>query len=411
MNIGNLLFFALYFVILGTGLDGQIPETELTRAAIGVLADKTRTAQESFIRLDAALALLPYRPREAIPSILKELELADINYNFEKRAVDSLARYLTPGITRKVRKTLKKNHKARWAVRLLCEVGDPGDLKYIEPYFLDADADASLIPLLEDFGRNAQAILSELLHYSSLKSCISAQILGNMGFTDHRDIIKRYAEDNLCLIVALSEIDAECARGIAISYLESDDMYKRRRAAANLGKLKDSTYLPYLLRLLEDDDTETACNAAYALGFLEDTSGAKLLREVAKDTQTFEGDNARLLFGYLPPALVGPVLHPFLTGDFGNPTYDALEALADLRDTNSAPLLYKLLELENIDIQRLALDALAKTGLSSSAEYIYPFLEADSYQLKEGAILALGGIKDSACVSRLSLMLFWEPYT
>ncbi|MBD3286490.1 hypothetical protein GF359_07995 [candidate division WOR-3 bacterium] len=211
------------------------------------------------------------------------------------------------------------------------------------------------------------------------------------------------------MLMVLAEVDEERAREIAAGYLKSEDVRKKRTAAANLGRIDDSAYIPYLVNLLDDKDKETACYAAYSLGFLGDTSGAQLLREAAYDTQTNDDYNSRVLFDKLPAALIEPVIYPFLTTDFGQPTRTSIEAVGILADTPAVPYLIGFLKDTDTAMQRLALEALGRIDAPSTSEYVYPFLESDYYQLKEAAIKALGRMGDTSAVERLNLMLFWEP--
>ncbi|MBD3286422.1 hypothetical protein GF359_07665, partial [candidate division WOR-3 bacterium] len=185
MMLKPIWFFAIILTMTGNVSEEYEP---LKKEAAGILAKQAETAEEGFVRLDAALALLPYRPSKAIPVAIEELESGKINYVFEKKAVDSLAHFLSRDVIRKVRRILRKSPQARWAVRLISQVGDPDDLRLTEPYFLDPASDPALIPLLAVYEKNAQGILSELLHYSALKSCIAAELLMDMGITDYHDV-------------------------------------------------------------------------------------------------------------------------------------------------------------------------------------------------------------------------------
>ncbi|MBN2380226.1 HEAT repeat domain-containing protein [candidate division WOR-3 bacterium] len=380
-----------------------------SRRAIEVLIRESGKGEKTEHRLDAALALLPYQPDKAIPLIIKSLEEGNLNNAFTDAAVDSLSRYLTPSLLRRSRRILKKDHSTRWALRLISVAGNPADLDLMESYFLSPEADAYLIPILLHYGKDAAPLLGNLMHYSALKSCIAAKMLTEMGFTFHYDDMERYAGNNLCLAWTLASVDAESGCDIVLSHLASDKVETRRSAAYGVGRLEDSTYLPVLVKLLRDEDSETACNAAFSLGFLGDTSGAELLRETAKDTETFIGDNARTLFPKLPDALVEPVLYHFLESDHGKPTLEALDAAGTLKDSNAVDYIIKLLSFQNPAIQRAALDALGDIGLVSTRGYVRPFLDSSSAQLRVGALLALGKLKDIFVVPRLNLMLFWEP--
>lgn len=364
-------------------------------------------------RLRACETLLGSKPRKGIDGLLAVLGEGRLDSYSVDSAVSMLSGRLRPGDYRLARRALKQTPPPRWAMSLASLEPRKSDLKYIEPYLRSDGADPSAIGFLARYGEQAIPLLERMLHRSPEQSCRAARILSAMGYTGHIDEMELYASRNLCLARVLAEMAPGRAGPFMLAHLSSQDPAARRAAAyavagIPVAGIPDTVYIPVLHEMLTDEDTLVRLYAAFALGYLEDTSGARMLREAAKDTSSGQGLAAERLLSELPQPLLEPVLHRLISENLGPASRRAAQAAASLRDTTALSCLEGLLASEDHLTKRAALDAIGLIGEQSARDAVRPFLYSDYKLLEVGAILALGRLKDTAVVPKLSVMLFWE---
>jgi len=400
----------LLALLLAGGAERTSPEThleEVRRRCFEVLESEFASSKLLDYRIEAGLVLLPYKPRRTPLAIARLLDDVHFSMVFEEQVVDTLAHHLSPALLRYARRTLKRTPPQRWAVRLVSFAPRKADLRDMERYFFSPFADPRMVLFLAPYGRDALPLLERLLHRSEWMSCYAASVITQMGDTLHYQAMEDYGRNNLCLALTFAELEPERARPLVTAHLVSKDSSKRRKAVRMLGFLGDSTYLPLLVELLSDTDEVVALNAAFSLTFFGDTSGAALLRKAAADTTRAE--TVSWLFSRLPDTLAGAVLHPLLREDLGAASIQAVKAVGALHDSSAVPLLVKLLAQGSAPLQLASLEALGEIGAPQARPHVRPFLDSDSASLRLAALASLGKLRDTAVLTRLNIMLLWEP--
>lgn len=413
VNLGLALIWLLAIPAPGKVQDKESPvearTSDVWRRSLEVLGRDLESGASPDERIQAGLALLPYRPEEASLAIINNLQESRASAQITDSTVDRLSPYLSQPILRHARRAARKTLPPRWALRLLANAADPRGLQAMERYLLVPGADPGMIPLLASYGEKAVGLLEKLLHRSYESSCRAALVLAELGDTAHYAQMEAYGEANLCLAWILAELRPERARPLMLAHLASKNPNDRRKAVYSLGSTEDSFYIPFLYELLSDTDAVLASNAAFALGFFGNTSGASILQSAAADTGSAAGRNSEKLLSHLPPALIAPVLHPLLSADHGTASLRAAKAAGELKDSASVPYLLELLATGTRSVQQASIEALGDIGEASAREHVRPFLDSEEVPLKVAAMLAAGSLADTAVLTRLNLMLFWEP--
>jgi len=182
--------------------------------------------------------------------------------------------------------------------------------------------------------------------------------------------------------VGRTAVNAICKIGISsaqfeiiMEKLDSYDPNERAAAAQLLGKLKDPSAVPSLVKKITDEDWWVRVCASEAIAMIGDCSVVPALIEITNDP---------------------------------NCRYHAIQALGELRNKSAAPAIIDFLKDEQDNVRCYAAEALGKINEATTASALYDVLGDDCGNVRFFAAWALGEMQDEAATPKLIYLLDQE---
>ncbi len=192
----------------------------------------------------------------------------------------------------------------------------------------------------------------------------------------------------------------------AIGHLTDKESSSRRKAAAELGRMKDAKAAPALIKTLQDKDIFVRCAAIDALAALKnEKAGPELIKILETDDSPHARQNAAAALGSIGNKSCGKHLIKALDDKSPAVTIASLKSLAALRDKNAFKPASELLNSANSGIRRTAVSLLGELGGKDSADKLTPLLADNDYGIRHEAAKALGAIKDPSSIEPLKALL------
>lgn len=235
---------------------------------------------------------------------------------------------------------------------------------------------------------------------------VSLAAIRNLGPAAGAPLLERFRlaeEEERCLIVYISgEIRLSECRDIALAALHDSSPMVRALAAEAIGKSALTELIPLVVKLLNDESSEARRRATTALVRL-----AAVARESVAESAIplSESDNpdcrlqAVKLFGALKEA--GHLT--FLSKDEDYLVRrEAIAALGEMRNPESAGRLAMALADEEADVRLAAATALGWSGFSDESGSLVLALDDSSQRVQAAAIKSLGRRRDMASFDRVA---------
>ena len=324
----------------------------LAKAAVPVLTEALRSAEDKDVRRSAALALAKIGPaaKSSVPALT--MALGDDNPKVREASARALDKI---GVDEETTRAalLKRLKDSNAKVRKVAAAAIGGELGniYTQVERLKAAYDWDAAARLAKIGKAAVPALVDTLNYQGRDSSFArggaAEALGEIGDTravepliqalkDKDYDVRRHAAE------ALGEIGDTRAVGPLLQALkDKDDAVRRygaealgevrREAACALGKIKDARAVEPLIQALTDVVGEVRSAAAEALGKIRDARTAQPLVRALKDKDEDVRVKATGTLGRTDDArMIAPLLECMFAnpGDRKAPVAEALRKLA-----------------------------------------------------------------------------------
>lgn len=227
---------------------------------------------------------------------------------------------------------------------------------------------------------------------------VAIEAIRDLGPAAGSPLLERFRlaeEEERCIIVYLSgEILLHESRSIAIDALNDTSPMVRALAAEAIGKSGLAELIPLLVKLLNDESSEVRRRATTALVRLA-TVAREAVSESATHLSESDDPDCRLqavkLFGALKEA--GHLIFMSKDEDY-LVRREAIAALGDMKNPESAGRLAMALADEEADVRLAAATALGWSGFSDESGSLVLALDDSSQRVQAAAIKSLGRRRD-----------------
>ncbi len=194
----------------------------------------------------------------------------------------------------------------------------------------------------------------------------------------------------------------------AMEVLKSTDTLARRRAAAELGRMRSSATIPALINVLGDEDAGVRASAADALGKLRDRRSVGGLIKLLRDKDRNVRISAIVALGFIKDIKSVKAIVDVMKKDSEKGVkISAAQVLGVLGDKGAVKPL--ITELSNDD-KRVRAQAARSLGKIGAEEAVGPLIDVldnnkESSRVRKYSIEALGEIKTAKSVKKLKAIL------